>query len=100
MQIERKFNPGTFKVGQKHVGIVISDKPNLSKRKGSGHDDKRYYGGFLVCESIVDKATAQAIAAIPQMVDALEATMTYLETEGKADTLLGIQIKNTIKLLE
>jgi hypothetical protein len=48
-------------------GTVICDTPIGGDH---GHDDVEYYGGHLVAESIPKKEWVQAIAALPELLEA------------------------------
>lgn len=70
---------GNWKVG-KHASTVVSDvkikntnfpsPPNAAESK---EDEKEYYGGYLICESIGNAELAGTIAAVPTMQFALAA---------------------------
>lgn len=50
-QREEVHNNGTWRVGNSG-SCVVSDVPNLPGRVGSGEDDVKYFGGYLIAESV------------------------------------------------
>lgn len=63
-----KHLPGSWKLG-KQDGTVIADS-KTTERLNTGHDAIEYYGGYLVCESIATQEIAQAITALPDLLEA------------------------------
>lgn len=90
---------GTWSVGRQ--GTVVSNMPNAIDRNGStsGHDDVKFYGGFLVAESCRDK-DAQMMAASKDLLFALKCVMKHAEviiTDNHPDMQLAISaIKKAI----
>lgn len=78
MRKEFKGTKGEWKVG-KHPSTVVStakvtntnfpSPPNSTKSKD---DEIEHYGGYLVAESIGDKADAKLIAAAPELLEELK----------------------------
>lgn len=67
-----KGTKGNWFVSRDH-GCVVSDtedKEGFSET--TGHIDKEYYGGLLICESIWKKADAHIIAASKDLLEALQ----------------------------
>ena len=63
-----------WKIG-KHKTTVVSDEyiENVNFPSHPSEDgDFRYYGGFLVCESIPNGKAAQLISAAPQLLKCLK----------------------------
>jgi hypothetical protein len=63
-----KHTPGPWRQAQYCTNAVVCDSP-------TGHNDDgniRYYGGYLVAESIFEPANARLIAAAPMLLDALQ----------------------------
>lgn len=52
---------GNWSVGKSH-GVVVSDTVPNDYKKGSGHDEVDYYGGFLLAESVGNKDDAELFA--------------------------------------
>lgn len=70
MIMKLEYSEGNWSVGK--VGSVVSDEtPSWYKGTDSGHDDKEYYGGFLIAESIAREADAKLMAAAKEMEHAL-----------------------------
>jgi hypothetical protein len=61
-----------------NCGSVVSDIETTNK-KGTGHGDIEYYGGYLVCESIPSEQIARLIAAAPDLLEALKTARSVLE---------------------
>lgn len=95
----------------KHFSTVVSNKkqqnsnfavpPNIRE---STDDEKDYYGGYLVCESIANKNTAELIAAMPEMkrmlnmlVNAIEGTVP--NEKGDYTQTFGVAMLNEAKLI-
>jgi len=75
-----------WRVSPNRRSVVVSDSPNNA---WSDQRNLDYYGGYLVCESIVNTATAHKISACPDMYEALKLCRlvlrgrTRLTKEGK-----------------
>ena len=69
-------------IGKWEIGIwqscTVSDIPT-TEETNTGHDDKRYYGGYLVCESVPTSEIASLIAAAPDLLAACEKAMELIE---------------------
>ena len=72
--MKKNFTKGEWKIGRQ--GTVVSDTIP-ENHSNSGHTDVEYYGGYLIAESIVNKADAKLIAAAPDMYNALEHITEY-----------------------
>lgn len=68
MQVKLKHSRGTWKVG-KGWGAVVTDSGE-GFPVGTGHDDKDYYSGYLICESVAKSADANLITAAPDLLQA------------------------------
>jgi hypothetical protein len=90
MLIDRKFTAGKWVSNPTTLDILCNGKIITTTSRAS----------FDGISEIERQYNAKAIAAIPQLVDALEAMYTMLESEGRSDTIIGHQITNTIKLLQ
>ena len=55
----------------KHKSEVVTDSREGFK-ENTGHMDEEYYGGILICESIIRAKDANLIAAAPDMLEALQ----------------------------
>jgi len=62
--------PGPWRLGRVG-GCVVSDNPvnDGPRERDTGHGDVEYYGGFLICESILKKDDALVIASVPELID-------------------------------
>ena len=69
--------PGPWRISR-NGGAVVADTPIPEMR---GSDDTSYYGGHLICESVVDR-NARLIASAPDLLSALEMTYLILERDG------------------
>lgn len=61
---------GNWNIG-KVAGTVIADNVKNNLPKELRKDEKEYYGGYLVAESIRRKDDAMLIAAAPDLLEAL-----------------------------
>lgn len=62
------FTPGPWRPG-KTRGCVVADSDIGTH---SGDDNRSYYGGALVCESVATEANEHLIAAAPDLLTACE----------------------------
>ena len=90
--------PGNWTI-VKNRYCIISDTEDLDGFKdNTGHTDKEYYGGILICESIWKLEDAKIISKAKEMFDIIDS----LENDDKTITEAiwnEIQnIKNFIKL--
>ncbi|MEE9408211.1 MAG: hypothetical protein V3V28_09065 [Polaribacter sp.] len=63
-----KGTPGEWRVGNNFSNIITdykTERPTYTEE--SYESEKKYYGGYLVCESVSKKIDAKLIAAAPQM---------------------------------
>lgn len=70
-----KHTPGPWKVSTKANAIVSCHNEGLLF--GNSEDEEKYYGGYLIAES-VSPCNAHQIAAAPDLLEALE----NLENDG------------------
>lgn len=80
---------GKWKVGI-YNSVVVSDTkvqntnfPSPPNPTESRDEDKDYYGGYLVCESVGSLEMAKLIAAAPEMLDALRSIVNYWNSPNK-----------------
>ena len=69
-----KFNgtKGQWKIGTHFSNIVTDEKTERPSYSEEDYEsEKKYYGGYLVCESVSKKADAKLIAAAPELLEAL-----------------------------
>ena len=59
-------------------GCVITDVPIPGAGSGSGHNDFKSYGGYLICESVYRPADAHILAASRDMYEVLQAVSEWL----------------------
>jgi hypothetical protein len=67
IEMDTKHTPGPWRQARNCTNAVVCDSP-------TGHNDDgnvRYYGGYLVAESIFEPANARLIAAAPLLLEAL-----------------------------
>jgi hypothetical protein len=67
---------GDWSIG-KTGGCVVTTHP-IPGVVGGGHDDTEYYGGHLICESVMRPADAHIIAASRDMYETLQAVSDWL----------------------
>lgn len=70
------YTEGNWKVGR--PGTVVSDTVPEKWPDNTGHDDKNYYGGFLIAESVATNDDARLIASAPDMEHALRSFITAM----------------------
>ena len=70
--------PGNWRPGMRG-GTVVSDKPLPNYNLNGGHDEVEYYGGHLIAESIWRAEDARLIAAAPDLLEASETALSYIE---------------------
>lgn len=68
--MERKFTPGPWMVGEKGGCVVSLSNEALTISGSFDEDSAKYYGGYLIGESITT-TNATLIAQAPTMLDAL-----------------------------
>ena len=66
-----RHTPGPWDIG-KGGGCVITDAGTPEDMLGKGHDERDYYGGLLICESIARRVDATLIAAAPELLKMLQ----------------------------
>lgn len=71
----RKHTPGPWRIGT-NAGAIVTDEP----LPGQGEDERQFYGGYLVAESVAAH-DRPLIAAAPMMLELLRA----LEWTGLED---------------
>lgn len=74
---EFKGTPGPWLVGR--PGSVASVAPLKGLRTATGHGDVKYYGGYLIGESIYRPEDSKLIAAAPDLLALVLEELTYLE---------------------
>lgn len=67
--MKTKHTRGNWKVGR--AGTVVTDKKPKWLTGHTGHEDKEYYGGYLIAESIMNPYDAEIMAAAPEMFKSL-----------------------------
>lgn len=64
---------GPWRVG-KFDNVVVADHSPTDKEK-TGHTDVKYYGGYLIAESIIKKEDVDLIAIAPELLEACKAVI-------------------------
>lgn len=72
---------GNWKVG-KLPSVVITDEPLLFN-VATGHDAIDYYGGYLICESVLKPADARLISASPDLYYACKEMLQAVANDDK-----------------
>lgn len=81
------YSKGNWKIGNNH-GVVVTDNhegfrnPENGLGVSSGHSDIAYYGGYLICESVMKPDDAKLIAAAPELLEACNQVMYLYKTDG------------------
>jgi len=70
---EFKGTKGNWKIGN-HFSNIVTDEKTLrpTYNEKDYESEKRYYGGYIVCESLNKRADANLIANAPKLLDALQ----------------------------
>ncbi len=95
-----------WKIG-KQQSVVVSDTkvkntnfPIPPNPEESKDEDLEYYGGYLICESIGNDQHAKKIAAVPELINAVQSLITsYVHHCPEADKDSNA-IKNARELLK
>ena len=75
---DMKHTPGPWRSsGHPHYQAIISDSPTGDERLDE-QDHREAYGGYLICESVLE-ANARLIAAAPELLEALEEAVLQIE---------------------
>lgn len=72
------YTPGPWRVNN---GAVVSDYPIDTNGVNTGHNNKEYYGGYLIAESIFRDEDRNLIAAAPELFEALIALLDTFSLE-------------------
>ena len=90
--MEFKGTKGKWKIGKQKSTIVSNSKNIEGFQKESGHLDRSYYGGILICESIWKKEDALLISKSLEMLELLQSLvsseMTPLAIRKQAKQLI------------
>lgn len=76
-----------------HGGAVVTD---ILPDKRAGYDlsdfesERKYYGGYIICESIMSIEDARLISAAPDMYDAIRQILSAINTHDKEEYFNGI----------
>lgn len=84
---------GKWKLG-KIGGTVVTDATPENSLTYTGHDDREYYGGFLIAESILTKEDAKLIAAAPEMANLLDLFATLNENYECYRSISGLILRS------
>lgn len=94
---------GNWTLG-KTGGVVVTDNAEgFPVNTGhSGKENTDYYGGNLICESILRIEDAKLIAAAPKMLKALKAARAVFDSQGINEThlIVGEQYKEVIEAIK
>ena len=94
--MEFKGTKGKWKIGNHFSNIVTDEKPaRPSYSEEDFESEKKYYGGYLVTESVSRKADAQLIAAAPELLEALQDVRGILESPKLIDAGVLRRIVNS-----
>ncbi len=77
--MEKNFSKGNWSIGR--PGTVVTSCGD-GFPGGDGRDDLRYYGGYLIAESILKKPDAQLIAAAPDLLESCLTAKAMYEAQG------------------
>lgn len=78
-----KHTSGPWRQG-KIGGVVVSDTPLETIRvSDTGHEDTKYYGGYLIAESILKESDKNLIIAAPELLASCENALAYIEELDK-----------------
>ena len=79
--MEFKGTKGKWKIGKQKSTIVSNSKNIEGFQKESGHLDRSYYGGILICESIWKKEDALLISKSLEMLEKLKEGIEILDVK-------------------
>lgn len=83
--MSNQITKGNWKIGNNFSNVVTDKRTERPTYSESDYErEKEYYGGYIVCESIMTKEDAKLIVAAPDMLNALQ-ELTHLhacEQEG------------------
>lgn len=91
---------GTWKIG-KQSSTVITDGEHPVNKDNNKESSKNYYGGALICESILNPADAKLITEAPALLRALDEIVRAFMDNKKENGVTAIAIDEPwIKELE
>ena len=76
---------GNWKIGNFAMTVVTDNGEGFVNH--TGHGDVKYYGGYLIAESILKPADAKLIAAAPDLCRSLCAILDTIENDVQPDNL-------------
>jgi hypothetical protein len=71
------YTKAPWKLGR--AGSVVADIENAPEDTMNGHNDYKYYGGYLICESIATEEDARLISAAPDLLYACKVAIGDIE---------------------
>lgn len=79
---QQTYTPGPWEIGLFN-GVVVARIDVAPDPEGriTGHYDEKYYGGYLIAESILHEADARLVAAAPELLECLKEAIEDAELE-------------------